>query len=95
LRSIFGLLMIGALLALMFHQHDCGKHRDWDEGDDSHEQCPAAAWHAGAVLAAVSPVVAPAAPQRVVAVVQSSVSPISETRPHSFLPRGPPSVPSI
>ncbi|MBI5395880.1 MAG: hypothetical protein HZA91_11335 [Verrucomicrobia bacterium] len=86
-RSIFGLLMIGALLALMFHQHDCDA--------DSHEQCPATAWHAGAVQAAALPVTVPTAPQLVIAVVQPSVAPLSETRPHSFLPRGPPVASSI
>jgi hypothetical protein len=94
-RSIFGLLMISALLGLMFHQHDCGEHHDCDQKTDSQEQCPAAAWHAGAVQPATLPVAVPAAPQFVVAVVHLSVAPVSLARPHSFLPRGPPSVPSI
>ena len=89
LRSIFGLLMIGALLALMFHQHDC------DEGVGSHEQCPAAAWHAGAVQAAALPVTAPTAPQFAVTVALTTFSTASEAEPQSFLPRGPPTVPAI
>jgi hypothetical protein len=95
LRSILGLLMISALLGLMFHQHDCGDHHDCAPNTDSQEQCPAAAWHAGAVQPATLPVAVPAAPQFVVAVVQPSVAPVSLARPHSFLPRGPPSVPFI
>jgi len=95
LRSIFGLLMISALVGLMFHQHDCGDHPPCAPNTDSQEQCPAAAWHAGAVQAAALPVVVPTAPPFVVTIVQPSVAPVSQARPHAFLPRGPPSVPSI
>lgn len=87
--------MISALLGLMFHQHDCGDHHNDDQGSDSQEQCPATAWHTGAVQAAALPVTVPAPAQAVAASVQTFVSAVSEADPRSFLPRGPPSVPSI
>ncbi|MCX7825477.1 MAG: hypothetical protein N2689_07950 [Verrucomicrobiae bacterium] len=94
-RLVFGLLMISALLALMFHQHDVGEHHDGAGDADSREQCPAKAWHAGAVQATTVVAETPAAPVVTIAAIRPAAFPVSETRPQAFLPRGPPSATSI
>jgi len=74
--------MILALLGLIAHQHDC------DEADDD---CPAVAWHSGAVQCASPNVAPPRLPEQVIEFVSHSILP-AVTQPLAFFrPRGPPS----
>ena len=73
--------MILALLGLILHQHD---------GDEPHDDCPAAAWHSGAVQCA-SPVVAPLSlPEQFIEFVSPSLLPVVTQTTALFRPRGPP-----
>lgn len=74
--------MILALLGLIAHQHDC---------EESHDDCPAVAWHSGAVQCAALDVVLPGVPQQCVEFVSPWFSPIVTQAPAFFRPRGPPS----
>ncbi len=75
--------MILALLGLIAHQHD---------GDDCQDDCPAAAWHSGAVHCDAPKVVTPSLPEQVVEIVAPIVNPIAAEAEQLFRPRGPPSV---
>lgn len=81
-RAIAGLTMIVALLGLIAHQHD---------GDNCQDDCPAVAWHSGAVHCAAPQVVAPSLPEQVVEIVAPIVSPLTAGTLQLFRPRGPPS----
>lgn len=74
--------MILALLGLIAHQHDC---------DESHDECPAVAWHSGAVQCAALDVVLPGVPEQVVEFVVPVFPPVVTQAPAFFRPRGPPS----
>ncbi|MCX6899931.1 MAG: hypothetical protein NT105_14675 [Verrucomicrobia bacterium] len=82
LRAIAGLTMILALLGLIAHQHDC---------DEAHDDCPAVAWHSGAVQCASLHVALPSLPEQVIEFAFPSISPIAAQVPALFRPRGPPS----
>lgn len=73
--------MILALLGLIAHQHDC---------DESHDDCPAVAWHSGAVQCDNPQVALPSLPEQVVEFVLPSVLPVATQAPAFFRPRGPP-----
>ncbi|MCX6908116.1 MAG: hypothetical protein NTY01_08740 [Verrucomicrobia bacterium] len=81
-RAIAGVTMILALLGLIAHQHDC---------DESHDDCPAVAWHSGAVQCASSQVALHSLPEQVVEFVSHSILPVVTQAPAFFRPRGPPS----
>ena len=81
-RAIAGLTMILALLGLIAHQHD---------SDDSRDDCPAAAWHSGAVHCASPQVALPSQPEYFVELVTPSIPPVAAQVPALFRPRGPPS----
>ena len=82
-RAIAGLTMVLTLLGLIAHQHDC---------DDSQDNCPAAAWHSGAVHCASPQVALPSQPEHFVELVTPSIPPIVTQVPALFRPRGPPSM---
>ena len=75
--------MILALLGLIAHQHD---------SDDSQDQCPAAAWHSGAVHGATPQLTTPGRTERVVEYVTPSVAAPATQVLRLFQPRGPPSI---
>jgi hypothetical protein len=81
-RAMAGLAMILALLGLIAHEHD---------SDEARDDCPAAAWHSGAVQCASPLMAPPGQPEQIIAVVTPSVAPPAAQMPQLFRPRGPPS----